>query len=186
MEKNCTCGPDCSPTAETPNPIKKTLGVLLVIFIIIVSFSLGLIIGQHPNLKTRSATNRGALFPTTEIEETQSPQPTSPSSPTVVSEISLEILSPANGVTVTSPNLAIKGITVARADVFINDLELKADSKGNFTAQLTLDEGENEIIIVANDEDGNVAEKELTVTYSISEWNILKIFTFNLIRICKD
>jgi len=80
--------------------------------------------------------------------------------------ITLTILTPANNSTVTSSVVAVKGKTVANGEVFVNDVEAKADSSGNFSVSLTLDEGENYILIVANDINGNYSEKDLTVTYT--------------------
>ena len=81
-------------------------------------------------------------------------------------EITLTITSPADGAIVTSAFVTVKGKTAPRAEVFINDISMVADANGNFSANVTLDEGENPIVIFANDADGNVAEKELTVTYN--------------------
>ncbi len=80
-------------------------------------------------------------------------------------EITLTITSPSDGATVTGVTLTVKGKTAARAEVFINDAATVADANGNFSVKITLDEGENPIVVFANDADGNVAEKELTVTY---------------------
>ena len=104
-----------------------------------------------------------------------SPSGVSPS-PSVIEEtvpisegLLLEITSPQNDAIVNNPQITIKGTTGATADVFINEVETKADSKGNFSAKLTLEEGENEIVIVANDAEGNYAETQLTVTYAVPE-----------------
>lgn len=78
--------------------------------------------------------------------------------------ISLEIIQPEDQTTVSDPNLTVQGRTTAGAEVFVNDLQLTADSQGNFQANVFLDEGENVIVIVANDQEGNFAEKELTIT----------------------
>lgn len=82
-----------------------------------------------------------------------------------VAEISLTITSPVSGGQVTSATVTVKGKTAAYAEVFVNDQETKADENGNFSVKVTVDEGENTIIVIANDVDGNIAEKELTVTY---------------------
>ncbi|HLD24982.1 MAG TPA: hypothetical protein VJB96_03645 [Patescibacteria group bacterium] len=84
----------------------------------------------------------------------------------LVSGIQLAVTSPSGNVTVSSPSFTVRGKTVAGGEVFVNDSETKADSSGNFSATLTLDEGENYILVVANDAFGNYAEKEFTVTYS--------------------
>lgn len=96
---------------------------------------------------------------------TNTQAPTQP----ISQEIILEVTQPANGATVTSPNLTVKGKTAPRADVFVNDEELKANASGNFSTVITLDEGENTIVIAANDSEGNSTEKELIVTYNISQ-----------------
>ena len=80
-------------------------------------------------------------------------------------EITLTVTSPADRATVTSASLTVKGKTSPGAEVFANDAATVADVNGNFSARLTLDEGENSIVIFANDADGRVVEKELTVTY---------------------
>jgi len=84
-------------------------------------------------------------------------------------EIPLEILSPKDQTSLSSNQVKISGKTKARADVVVNDQELKADTNGNFSTQITLDEGENIIGIVAYDADGNYAEKELLVSYEPAE-----------------
>jgi len=81
-----------------------------------------------------------------------------------VSQISLEISQPADKATVNSAALNVAGKTVPGADVFVNDRQTKAAADGSFSVGITLDEGENSIVIVANDSQGNYAEKELTVT----------------------
>ena len=84
---------------------------------------------------------------------------------TIASEIYLEILSPKQSSVINSPSIFVKGKTVPQADVFVNDTEAKADSSGNFSVNLNLDEGENNITVLTNDSDGNFAEKELIVSY---------------------
>ena len=77
----------------------------------------------------------------------------------------LTITSPANGASVSTGSVTLRGKTVANADVSVNDTDVKADSSGNFSASVTLDEGENTIVVVANDSNGNNTEAEITVTY---------------------
>lgn len=83
----------------------------------------------------------------------------------VTSEISLTIASPVNGATVTTATVVVRGKTTPNAEVFVNDEATVADTTGNFSVTLALDEGDNPIVISANDADGNVAEKELIVNY---------------------
>lgn len=92
------------------------------------------------------------------------PAPTAAISPTV-SDANLTISSPTNNSTVSSASATVVGNTFPNADVTVNDAEVKADSSGNFSTELTLEEGENIIIVNAVDEAGNAAEQEITVTY---------------------
>lgn len=91
-------------------------------------------------------------------------------SPTVeLSSLFLTISEPANNITVTNPIITVRGKTVAKAEVFVNDLDMKADSTGTFSTMVNLDEGENTIVIVVIDDQGNSAEKELVVTLEASK-----------------
>jgi hypothetical protein len=84
---------------------------------------------------------------------------------TVTSDkISLTITSPKDGDALDSTNVTVKGKTSPNADVFVNDQEGKADSNGNFSISIGLDEGSDLIVVSANDSDGNAAQEELTVT----------------------
>ncbi len=89
-----------------------------------------------------------------------------PSPLPTVSQIPLTIAAPANGSTVTSPNVLVKGTTTPKADVFVNDSETTADAQGNFSASVTLDEGDNTIVVTTNDINGNYSEQDVTVTYN--------------------
>jgi len=79
-------------------------------------------------------------------------------------EIFFNITSPKDMDTVSSSLLTVKGQTVAGAEVFVNDEETKADKSGNFSLNITLEEGENVLTIIMNDDLGNYIEKQLTVT----------------------
>lgn len=85
---------------------------------------------------------------------------------TFQSAISLTVSSPVNGLISTSPTVLVKGKTLPNADVAVNDSDLKADASGAFSVSIKLDEGDNVIVVIANDDQGNVAEKEITVTYT--------------------
>lgn len=78
--------------------------------------------------------------------------------------IKLEIASPQDGEIVTKSPVLVSGTTVGGADVFVNDAETKADANGEFKVSVTLNEGENEIFVTANDVDGNYAEGSVTIT----------------------
>jgi hypothetical protein len=89
----------------------------------------------------------------------QSPLPT-------VAQIPLTITSPASGSSSIIPTVIIKGVTSPTAEVFINDAQVTADARGNFTVQVTLDEGENTLVVTANDANGNYSEQDLIITYN--------------------
>jgi len=84
-------------------------------------------------------------------------------------QIALTVTSPKDNTQVSSPTLKVVGKTVANADVFVNDQDLKADATGNFTATVNLEEGDNFISFTAIDDSGNVSEQEITVTYTPSQ-----------------
>ena len=84
-------------------------------------------------------------------------------------KISLVITSPLNGAKLSTTNVSVVGKTTPDAEVFVNDMEGKADANGDFSISIGLDEGVNQLVINANDSDGNVAEEVLTV--SISSFN---------------
>ena len=84
-------------------------------------------------------------------------------------EFFLKVDSPQGGTTVPESTISVSGKTKSYADVFINELETKADDDGVFSVNLTLEEGENIIIITAGDDEGNFDEKELTVNYEVKE-----------------
>ncbi len=77
----------------------------------------------------------------------------------------LEISEPTNNAVVSTALTSIKGKTMPSSALFINEIETVADAEGNFSVPFTLEQGENHMVIVANDAEGNHAEKELTVQY---------------------
>lgn len=76
----------------------------------------------------------------------------------------LTITSPKDGTTQSSKYLTVKGKTAPAADVFVDDKEGKADENGEFSIAVVLDEGENTILVAANDANGKHREQELTIT----------------------
>lgn len=97
---------------------------------------------------------------------TTSVTPVPTTSTSIASEISLTVSSPANNAVVKSATIVVRGKTSPNAEVFVNDEETKANSSGNFSVRLTLEEGENYILVVANDAQGKFSERELTITYT--------------------
>jgi len=76
----------------------------------------------------------------------------------------LEISSPKNGEVVKQNKVTVKGKTIPGAEVFVNDQQVSLDNTGNFSAAVSLDEGENFIIVSAGNERGD-KEVEIGVTY---------------------
>lgn len=105
----------------------------------------------------------------TEIGNSLSGQESASKMSAVETGLQFQNISPSDQSTVTSPYITLRGKTVAQGEVFVNDRETVADAQGNFSVQLTLDEGENPIMIVANDASGNVGEIEITLTYEVAE-----------------
>jgi hypothetical protein len=87
----------------------------------------------------------------------------------VTEPITLNISEPLPGATVSNSSVRVKGKTLPMAVVFINEKEMRADRAGNFSTTVSLEEGENSIIILAHDADGNFSEKEITVNLETTE-----------------
>lgn len=82
----------------------------------------------------------------------------------------LEIISPSQKAIISYSPVVIKGKTIANAEVFVNEKEIKADENGNFSVEYPLEEGENEIIIVVNDQFGNYQEKIITIQFESQKY----------------
>jgi len=138
--------------------------LVLIIGIVGYDYSKGLLshslvkYGTTPSRATgsNSATNPAASATNQEIGDVTS------------RNLPLTVISPANGATLSSTLLTLTGKTVPNADVFVNDQTTKADVNGNFSVKLTLDEGQNEIVVNANDANGNVVEVDLLVNVKTS------------------
>lgn len=83
----------------------------------------------------------------------------------VGSKFTFSVTSPTSGTTVKSSAIQVIGKTVPNADIFINELDTRADNNGNFSVAYTLEEGENYLVVGANDDAGNYLEADVTVTY---------------------
>lgn len=80
--------------------------------------------------------------------------------------IPLTVTYPEDGMNLGTTNVVVTGKTLPNAEVFVNDQETKADSLGNFSVSIGLDEGENQIVVNANDKNGNVAEEDININIS--------------------
>jgi hypothetical protein len=146
--------------------MKKLSTVLFIV--VVLSVTIGVI--QYSQVTKQSGITPGPSLSTNENQTSTNQTTTSPEAlqspiPTVT-QIPLTITSPANNSSLTSPTLIIKGITSPKADIFVNDSQVIADAQGNFTVQVTLDEGENFLVITANDAAGNYSEQDVSVVYN--------------------
>ncbi len=138
--------------------IKKFLPGLLIFLLIVIIFSY--FQKNNPKIKTMiDLRNAGTIQPTDSIKKIINEQ----------EKIFLQIDEPKNNITVNNPIINITGKTIANGFVFINEQELKADINGKFTTGTTLEEGENYILIVASDDFGNSAEKDILVNLETTQ-----------------
>jgi hypothetical protein len=139
---------------------KKISGYVIVSLIVIA----GLIL-VHYFVTAGYSGNGIKIIPTIQSPtSTATPETTSKETgATESNKISLSIISPKDGETLSSTNVVVKGKTSPNADVFVNDQSGKSDTNGNFSITIGLDEGQNVIVVSANDSVGNATERDLTV-----------------------
>lgn len=77
----------------------------------------------------------------------------------------LNIEFPQNKVALEEQNIEVKGQTEPSARVLVNDHVVIIDEVGGFVENLTLREGGNEIVIIAQDNAGNETKESISVTY---------------------
>ncbi len=92
-------------------------------------------------------------------------RPFSTASATPPSQPLLQITSPADESSVTTPTVQVTGRTRPGAIVTVNEAFVTADSAGNFRVTVTLLPGPNELEVIATDMQGNTARAAITVTY---------------------
>jgi len=112
----------------------------------------GWIVNNKINSKSETLNSKQVVIVT--------PEPTIDTS---AQKLTLSVSSPADGAVVKAVNVTIKGKTAPMAEVSINDVDTKADAGGNFSAVIKLDEGENYVVIVATDDNGDFAKLEMMV-----------------------
>lgn len=78
----------------------------------------------------------------------------------------LQVEAPADGVTVSSASVEVRGRTVPGAEVFVNESQVFPNASGEFKTKVSLTEGENVILVVAGNEEGD-SEVERTVYYEL-------------------
>ncbi len=137
--------------------------VVVIVFVVVVLVAV-LGIGAFFIVTTKNTASPAVTTQVLTIPQTPTPQPLAQ---TPVNQIKLVVLTPVDKAVVTLPTLKVTGQTVPNADVAINEIDTKSDASGNFSANVSLNEGDNPIIVDAFDENGNTSEQELTVTYSV-------------------
>lgn len=140
-----------------------------ILIAIIIGFVLGLVITfgiwtANKSLKEGASTQSSQI---TENETNITP------SPQAEEKLPLTIISPENNALVNQEKLEIVGKTSPKAMVAIVYEEggkiIEADEKGDFTMEITLVGGGNEINISAFDSQNNEASKILNIVYSTAE-----------------
>jgi len=112
---------------------------------------------------------------TTEESLNITPTPVLEQSPTLIPtpSLSLEIISPEDESIIEEEKITLEGKTAPESVVVVIYPEgeniVEADKEGNFETEITLVGGANEIKITAYDEEGNQAEKNLTLIYSTAK-----------------
>jgi hypothetical protein len=132
-----------------------------VLWAVIIGFAIGLVITFGVITANR------AIKQKTE----QTPSPTSVSSPTpeaeAEKEIFLEIVKPEDESLQSEDEITLEGNTVTRATVVVfyegGEQIIEADDTGKFTTKIKLIGGANQITVKSFTEDGNQAEKKLSV-----------------------
>ena len=79
--------------------------------------------------------------------------------------LQLTITAPADNTVVSEPQVILTGLAPSETVVTINDNLLVVDVTGQFSTTVPLQEGPNELDVLASDSDGNQVSTKLVVTY---------------------
>lgn len=77
----------------------------------------------------------------------------------------LEISSPEDNSVAEEQTIEIQGQTEEGARVLVNDHIVIVEKEGKFSYRITLQEGNNQLIIISQDKAGNETERKINVTY---------------------
>lgn len=147
--------------------MKKIIPFFLFIPLILVSIYLGF--AQFKSTPRNKNPKVSFLSPTKIPPISNIAQSVTPTTAAVLSsQINLLISSPISGAEVDSTSISVIGTTGKNVNVIVNEQELISNADGTFKATVLLDEGENYISIVAYDELGNSAEREIMITRTVS------------------
>lgn len=119
--------------------------------------------GRSSEVSTESTPKKVlTALPTTNMAPTATSAPT-PTPATSSGGMFVTITVPVNMSTVKTATVLVKGMTLPFADVGVNENDVTADGKGNFSVLTQLDSGENEIAVIATNEKGDFAENNIIV-----------------------
>jgi hypothetical protein len=79
---------------------------------------------------------------------------------------SLNVVSPANGTTCTTPTILVSGTTDPGSRVFVGGREAVVAADGGFAISVTLVAGSNELVISASGVVGNTTATTRSITYA--------------------
>jgi len=139
-----------------------------VLFAIIIGFALGLVItfGIWTANKSLTQNNTDQGDPN---QEEAGLQP----SPTVMPQHSLTLSSPEDNSVSSEEEIEVTGQTSSEAVVVVLYQEgekiIQADKQGRFSTKISLEGGENQITIIAYDQEENETSQTLTVIYSTAQ-----------------
>lgn len=137
-------------------PFLLFIPLFFFVLLLVISQSREQKINKNASLPTQVANISSTIPTVSKVSETESS-----------TQINLIISAPESGTTVDSSSVVVRGTTGKHVNVAINDQDLVSNTDGTFTATVLLDEGDNYISIVAYDDLGNSAEREIMVTRTI-------------------
>lgn len=155
--------------------MRKIIPFLLFIPLLVLSIYIGFT--QFKNIKNNTIKNGVTINTSNGVEKSiriptdvpnfSTPTPKQGTANISTDQINLTISSPESGAIIDTNTVIISGSTQSNASVVINDVEIVANKDGSFKSSVPLDEGDNYISIVAYNDFGNVAEREIIVTRTI-------------------
>jgi len=146
----------------------KKGNTLIIVFFILLTV-LGFLVFSIKSRRLNNFRLKNIFQNNRQTNQTNLNQSQIPTTKPIVQGLTLEITEPKENSTYNSSLIKVSGKTSANAEIYINDINTKADASGNFSVNYNLDEGENLLTIVANDSVGNYAEKEITVYLQTQE-----------------
>ncbi|MBI2008595.1 hypothetical protein HYS82_02985 [Candidatus Amesbacteria bacterium] len=144
-----------------------------VFLAVAIGFGLGLVITFGIWTANKSLKESQLTRPSPTPEPTSTPTSSISPSPSSPVTVTLTVTSPEDESLVTKDTVTITGKTTANASVTIvselGEQIISADSSGNFTADVELEGGYNNLTITAFDSAGNSNSQTITVTYTTAK-----------------